>query len=221
MITKLTEHSEEFPHASNANDEGILAFGGDLYPSRVMNAYNNGIFPWYNKEEPILWWSPDPRFILDPSDLHISKTLKKTLKKEIFEIKFDTSFLEVIKNCANTYRPNQNSTWIHPNMIHTYNKLHQQGYAHSFEAWFDGELVGGGYGIVVGDIFCGESMFSLVADASKVAFVHLITRLKNNGFTLIDSQIYSEHLENFGAKYISREIYLQKVKESSKKHINF
>jgi len=214
MIPQLSNNNEDFPNPTKTSSEGILAFGGLLTPSRVMKAYRSGIFPWYNEEDPILWWCPNPRFVLKIDDLHISKSLKKTIKKNIFQIKYNTSFVQVMIECANSPRPDQDGTWIHPDMIETYSHLHSNGFAHSFEAWLDGELVGGGYGVVVGDIFCGESMFSKVSNASKVAFVHLVQRLKNNGFTLIDSQVHTAYLEDFGAKHIKRELYLQKIQNA-------
>jgi leucyl/phenylalanyl-tRNA--protein transferase len=215
MIRELNKHSLTFPNpAKFTSKEGILCFGGDLTANRVMAGYIRGIFPWYNEQDPILWWCPDPRFVLEIDHLHISKNLKKTIKKNIFTIKFNSSFVQVMIECANIPRKDQDDSWIHPDMIEAYGTLHTQGFAHSFEAWIDDELVGGGYGVIVGDIFCGESMFSKVSDASKVAFVALVQRLKKNGFTLIDSQIHTPYLESFGAKHITRDDYLQKVKEA-------
>ena len=214
QILPLSKYSLTFPDPLKADDEGLLAYGGDLSVNRVMSAYTHGIFPWFNEDDPILWWSPNPRFVLYPDDLHISKSLKKTIKKEIFEIRYDTSFVQVMIQCANASRPDQDGTWITPEMIETYSKLHLNGFAHSFEAFYDGKLVGGGYGVVVGDIFCGESMFSKKSDASKVAFVHLVNKLKNNGFKLIDSQIHTPYLENFGAIHISRKKYISMVEKA-------
>jgi leucyl/phenylalanyl-tRNA---protein transferase len=213
-ILPVDKYSLKFPNPLYADDEGLLAHGGDLNVNRLMSAYCSGIFPWFNEDDPILWWSPNPRFILYPDELHISKSLQRTIRKNKFEIKFDSAFVQVMIECANAKRPDQEGTWIVPEMIEAYSNLHQEGFAHSFEAWFDGELVGGGYGVVVGDIFCGESMFAKKNDASKVAFVALVQRLKQNGFFLIDSQIHTEYLEKFGAKHISREEYLQCVKKA-------
>jgi len=221
FIKELSKYSHTFPDPSSASDEGILCYGADLNPNRVMSAYTKGIFPWFNEGDPILWWSPDPRFVLEIDDLHISKNLKKTIKKNIFEIKYDTSFVQVMIECANAPRKDQDGTWIIPEMIEAYSELHNMGFAHSFEAWLDGELVGGGYGVVVGDIFCGESMFSKVSDASKVAFVHLVKRLKENGFSLIDSQIHTPYLESFGSKHITRDMYIKRVKEALLKPRDF
>lgn len=222
-ILPLSKDSYTFPNPNTASPDGLLAIGGDLNPKRVLKAYQNGIFPWYNEDEldPILWWSPDPRFVLDINELHIPKSLKKIIKKNIFEIRFDTNFTRVMIECANAYRADQDGTWIGPEMIEAYSKLHSQGIAHSFEAYYEDELVGGGYGVVIGDIFCGESMFALKNDASKVAFVSLVQRLKNNGFRYIDSQIHTEHLERFGAKNITRIEYLKLVQESSENFKEF
>ena len=213
-ILPLDKYSYTFPDPLKASDEGLLAYGGDLHPNRIMAGYRNGIFPWFNEDDPILWWSPNPRFILEIDAFKIPKSLKRTIKKNLFEIKFDTAFVQVMIECANAYRPDQEGTWIVPQMIEAYSELHNLGHAHSFEAWVDGELVGGGYGVVVGDIFCGESMFTKKSDASKVAFVHLVERLKKNGFKFVDSQIHTDHLERFGAKHISRQTYLTYVKQA-------
>jgi leucyl/phenylalanyl-tRNA--protein transferase len=222
-ILPLSKDSYTFPNPNTASPDGLLAIGGDLNPKRVLKAYQNGIFPWYNEDEldPILWWSPDPRFVLDINELHIPKSLKKIIKKNIFEIRFDTNFTRVMIECANAYRADQDGTWIGPEMIEAYSKLHSQGIAHSFEAYYEDELVGGGYGVVIGDIFCGESMFTLKNDASKVAFIALVQRLKNNGFRYIDSQIHTEHLERFGAKNITRIEYLKLVQQSSENFKEF
>ena len=221
MIPEISRYSMTFPNPRFACEEGIVAHGGDLSANRVMAAYVKGIFPWYNEDDPILWWSPDPRFVLNIDDLHISKNLKKLIRKNIFEIRFDENFVQVMIECANAPRKDQDGSWIHPDMIETYSELHAQKFAHSFEAYIDGELVGGGYGVIVGDIFCGESMFSKVSGASKVAFVALVERLKQNGFTLIDSQIHTPYLESFGAKHISRDEYLEKVKVALTKPRDF
>jgi leucyl/phenylalanyl-tRNA--protein transferase len=222
-ILPLSKDSYTFPNPNTASPDGLLAIGGDLDPKRVLKAYQNGIFPWYNEDQldPILWWSPDPRFVLDINELHIPKSLKKIIKKNIFEIRFDTNFTRVMIECANAYRADQDGTWIGPEMIEAYSKLHSQGIAHSFEAYYEDELVGGGYGVVIGDIFCGESMFTLKNDASKVAFIALVQRLKNNGFRYIDSQIHTEHLERFGAKNITRIEYLKLVQQSSENFKEF
>lgn len=213
-IFPLDKYSHIFPNPLDADNTGLLAYGGDLHPGRIMKAYASGIFPWYNENDPILWWSPNPRLILEFDDFKISKNLQKTIKKEIFEIKFDTNFTQVMIECAKIKRDNQNGTWINEDIIKAYTKIHNQGLAHSFEAYFDGELVGGGYGINIGNIFCGESMFAKKNDASKVALYFLIQRLKRQGFKLIDCQIPTPHLQSLGAKTILRKDFLELVKES-------
>jgi leucyl/phenylalanyl-tRNA--protein transferase len=213
-ILPLDKYSLIFPDPCFASDEGILAYGGDLSVNRIMQGYSKGIFPWFKETDPILWWSPDPRFVLFLEDFHISKSLKKTINKNIYEVKFNSNFEQVIQNCAKVKRQGQDGTWITKSMCEAYLELHHSGFAHSFESYYNGELVGGGYGVSIGDIFCGESMFSLKNDASKVAFVSLVNRLKKNGFRLIDSQIYTKHLDSFGAKLIDRDNYLKLVKEA-------
>ncbi len=213
-IFPLSPYNLIFPDPSQACEEGIVAYGGDLSVNRIMRGYSQGIFPWFNEDDPILWWSPNPRFVLKIDDLKISKSLKKTINKNIFEIKYNTNFREVIHQCAKAKRPDQEGTWITNEMIEAYCEIHQAGFAHSFETYFEEQLVGGGYGVVIGDIFCGESMFALKSDASKVAFVALVNRLKNNGFRLIDSQIHTDYLASFGAKDIPRDEYLIMVKEA-------
>ncbi len=220
-IFPLSPYNLIFPDPALASDEGILAYGGDLSVNRIMQGYSKGIFPWFNENDPILWWSPNPRFILKIEDLHISKSLQKTIKKDIFEVRFNTNFEQVIQECAKAKRPDQEGTWITTNMIEAYCNLHEAGFAHSFETYFEGTLVGGGYGVVIGDIFCGESMFALKNDASKVAFVALVQRLKKNGFSVIDSQIYTDYLASFGAKEIPRDEYLDIVKNALSNPRNF
>lgn len=212
-IRSIDKYSHTFPNPNTAHESGIVCYGGDLNPNRVIKAYLSGIFPWYNDEDPILWWSPNPRCILKFDDFKISKSLKKTIDKNIFEIKFDNNFESVIKNCQNAPR-NSNKTWLNDEMIQTYIELHKMNFAHSFEAYFDGKLVGGGYGINIGNIFCGESMFSLKTDASKVALYHLIQRLKQNDFNFIDCQVPNEHLMSLGATTISRNEFLLEVQNS-------
>ena len=213
-VLPLSKYDLTFPNPRYACDEGILAYGGDLSVNRIMQGYSKGIFPWFNEDDPILWWSPNPRFVLKLEDFKISKSLKKTIKKNIFEVKFDTNFQAVIKHCAKVKRVHEDGTWITDDMVKAYCELFYAGHAHSFESYYNGELVGGGYGVVIGDIFCGESMFTLKSDAAKVAFVALVDRLKLNGFSMIDSQIYTEHFSHFGAKNISRDEYLNYVKKA-------
>ena len=212
-IYPLDKYSFNFPDPLYCNDEGLIAYGGDLNPNRIITAYTKGIFPWYNQNDPILWWSPNPRMVLDLDELKVSKSLAKTISKNIYEIRFDYNFEQTIIECANA-RKHKEGTWILDEVIEAYIKLHDMNFAHSFEAYLDGELVGGGYGINIGNIFCGESMFAKKSDASKVALYYLVQRLKNSGFKLIDCQVPSLHLESLGAKNISRKEFLSLVENS-------
>lgn len=201
-----------FPHPSLAEKEGLLAVGGDLSPERLLLAYCNGIFPWFSEDQPILWWSPDPRFILFPENIIISHSMKKVLKKQTFNITYDKCFREVITNCGKL-RENKEGTWITQSMIEAYCRLNCLGYAHSAEAWYDGRLVGGLYGVVIGKCFFGESMFSIMSNASKAAFITLTQKLIEKNFLLIDCQVYTKHLESLGAVYVPREEFLQLLKK--------
>ncbi len=194
-----------FPDVSLAEREpdGLLAIGGDLDPRRLLNAYRHGIFPWFNAGDPILWWSPDPRTVLPPNRVHISRSLAKTLRRGHFRITLDQAFHQVIGACAGLRRQG-NGTWLVPMMIRAYQRLHRAGWAHSVEVWRDGDLVGGLYGVSLGRVFFGESMFSLVSDASKVALVHLCRTLEDRGFGLIDCQMATDHLLSLGAFQIPR-----------------
>jgi leucyl/phenylalanyl-tRNA--protein transferase len=200
-----------FPPVQLAEKSGLLAVGGDLTPKRILAAYRKGIFPWYSQGDPILWWSPDPRLVLYPEDLRISKSLKKLLNAKRFDITFDRAFHEVIQNCAEMRTENRRETWLTEEMIEAYSLLHETGCAHSVEAWKDGELAGGLYGLALGKCFFGESMFSKQSNASKVAFVSLVTRLKAEGFRLIDCQVTTRHLLSFGAKEIRRAVFLKEL----------
>ncbi|MFD0963689.1 leucyl/phenylalanyl-tRNA--protein transferase [Pseudofulvibacter geojedonensis] len=199
-----------FPNPVQASPEGLLAIGGDLSIERLLLAYNSGIFPWYSEEEPILWWSPDPRMVLFPEELKVSKSMKQLLKKEVFQVTYNTCFERVIENCAKIYRPDQEDTWITLEMIEAYKGLHRLGIAVSVEVWKEDELVGGLYGIDLKDkkIFCGESMFSKVSNASKYGFICLVEKLKQQDYRLIDCQVHTDHLESLGAKEIDREVFL-------------
>ena len=197
-----------FPPPEHAEDSGLLAVGGDLRPERLLRAYAEGIFPWYSEGLPILWHSPDPRMVLRPDELHVPRSLKKTLRKRPFELTFDRAFREVIEACAETPRPDQDGTWITDDMLEAYVELFERGYAHSVEAWRDGELVGGLYGVSLGAAFFGESMFARKSDASKVAFVDLVRHLSSWDFELIDCQVHTEHLESFGASLWPRDEFL-------------
>jgi leucyl/phenylalanyl-tRNA--protein transferase len=201
-----------FPEVESATPEGLLAYGGDLSPSRLLLAYRKGIFPWYNAGDPILWWSPDPRLVLFIDEFKLRKSLKKRLK--YFEIRYDTAFKEVMKACGEIHREGQKGSWIIPELIEAYSVLHDMGYAHSIEAWQEGKLVGGLYGLVIGKMFFGESMFARVSDASKAAFATLIERLKSEGFTMIDCQIPSPHLKSLGAREISRREFMQRLQDA-------
>lgn len=197
-----------FPHPSLAEPGGLLGVGGDLRPERLLLAYQNGIFPWYSDGQPILWFSPDPRFVLYPESLHIGRTLRRLLKRHRFTITMDTDFAAVIAACQHTPRPGQDGTWITEDMRQAYQALHALGHAHSVEVREDGELVGGLYGVSVGQLFAGESMFSNSDGASKVALVALVSQLKEWGYKLIDSQVHTETLASMGATEISRADYL-------------
>ncbi len=209
MITRLTRDSLVFPPADEAPPDAPLAVGGDLSAARLLRAYQAGIFPWYN-EPPILWWSPDPRMVLFPDELRINRSLAKALRKGTFDITFDTAFPAVIRACA-APRAHANGTWITPDIIAAYEDLFRRGHAHSVEAWRDGVLVGGLYGVTVGAAFFGESMFSTVSYASKIAFAQLVFRLREKGFSLIDCQVTSEHMASLGARTISRQAFLQRL----------
>ncbi|MGH4125244.1 MAG: leucyl/phenylalanyl-tRNA--protein transferase [Clostridium sp.] len=198
-----------FPDPSLAEDDGLLALEGDLSPERLILAYSNGIFPWFSEEEPILWWSPNPRFVLYPKDIKISHSMKKTLKKNTYRVSFDTCFRDVISNCSNMRK--EEGTWITNEMIEAYCKLHELGFAHSVEAFYEDKLVGGLYGVCIGKCFFGESMFSTMNNASKAAFITLSKVLEEKGFVVIDCQVHTNHLESLGAVYISRDNFLQMV----------
>ena len=201
-----------FPPVEEASYEGILAIGGDLSVKRLLLAYENGIFPWYNENEPILWWSPRERMVVNPNDYKVSKSLRNIINQKIFEVTINKDFEAVIKNCQKIKRKEQDGTWISNEVIKSYTKLHQLGKAMSFEVWQNGELVGGLYGVDLGNVFCGESMFSKVSNASKVAFVKLIDYLKQNNYKLLDCQVHNDHLEKLGAFEISRETFMKILK---------
>ncbi len=200
-----------FPPARLARPEGLLAYGGDLSPARLLAAYRAGIFPWYDPGEPILWWSPDPRMVLDPSAMIVSRSLRSTIRKGTFEVRFDTAFEAVVRSCSRIRRKHEDGTWIGPEIIEAYTRLHAIGYAHSAEAWAGGELVGGLYGLELGSIFCGESMFARRPDASKVALEALSRRLVARGTTLIDCQVPSDHLRSLGAVEMRRAAFLDRL----------
>lgn len=206
-----------FPDVSEASEEGLLALGGDLSPERLQLAYRSGIFPWYSDGQPLMWWSPDPRMVLFPENLYVSKSLRKTIKKELFSITFNRCFEEVICQCAVVKREDQAGTWITDEMVDSYLKLHEMGWAKSVEVWKEGELVGGLYGIDMPDraVFCGESMFSLQSDASKVALYYLVKELRQKKYKLIDCQMYTDHLARMGAEEIPRDLFVKYLKGDS------
>ena len=205
-----------FPPLSQTHPTGIVAFGGDLSLPRLELAYRSGIFPWFEDGEPITWYSPAERMVLFFEDLKVSKSLKKIIDRKVFEVTFNKAFREVITNCQEVKRSGQLGTWITDDMIHAYCKLHDAGMAQSVEVWENGELVGGLYGIDLGHIFCGESMFSLRSNASKVAFVHLVEKVKQENYLLLDCQVFNPHLESLGAVEIDRDDFLM-ILNSAKK----
>ena len=210
----LSKTNTAFPSAEKTDENGILALGGDLSPERLIAAYRNGIFPWYNEGEPITWYCPNPRMVLFFDRLKVSKSLKKTLKKELFTITFNTHFQEVIQACKSIERKEGFGTWITDDMQKAYLNLHKKGIAKSVEVWQNGKLVGGLYGIDLGTIFCGESMFSRVSNASKVGFVSLVEKLKKEQYKLLDCQVYNEHLASLGAEEIDRDLFLKILQKS-------
>jgi leucyl/phenylalanyl-tRNA--protein transferase len=204
MIFQLDERVI-FPEPKLAEPDGLLALGGDLSPERLLLAYKHGIFPWYSDDTPILWYAPHERFVLYPNELNISKSMRQVMRKGLFEITVNQAFEQVINACSIVPREGQDGTWITGDMKQAYINLHQLGHAHSYEVWQNGELVGGLYGVHAGHVFCGESMFSKVSNASKAA---LITICQSGKYNLIDCQLHTEHLESMGAKFISRDAYL-------------
>ena len=209
------ERADAFPPLELALSEpnGLLCAGGDLSPQRIVQAYLRGIFPWYSKDEPILWWSPDPRMVLVPAEFRISRSLRKTLRKGHYRIRLDNNFAAVIRACARTPRAGQAGTWITAEMQAAYGKLYELGYAHSVETWVDDALVGGLYGLAIGKMFYGESMFSHAADASKIALAHLARFLEMQGFGLIDCQMNTPHLASLGAREIPRNAFIARLHE--------
>jgi len=203
-----------FPPPDYADPSGLIAVGGDLSSERLLEAYRVGIFPWYSDEQPILWWSPDPRFILEPDGFKISRSLQKTLQRKIFQVTFDRVFEDVIAACSTVPREGQRGTWITREMRDAYIELHGLGYAHSVETWFAGNLVGGLYGVSLGKVFFGESMFHKKTDASKVALARLVEKLKSWGFHFIDSQMTTEHMMSLGAKEMPRRIFLKRLQSA-------
>ena len=204
-----------FPPVDSASTEGILAFGGDLSPERLMLAYRSGIFPWFNIDEPVIWWSPNPRMVLFLDEFKVSKSMRSLLNRNVFRVTFNQDFSAVIRNCQKIVRPGQDGSWISEQMISAYEKLHQLGHVMSIEVWQDEALVGGLYGVDLGHVFSGESMFSSVSNASKVAFVSLVNYLKSNQYQLLDCQVYNEHLASLGCREINRDDFMKVLKRTS------
>lgn len=215
MLTLLDPYhpDQEFPPVDEALKEpdGLLAVGGDLSPPRLLNAYRQGIFPWYNEGEPILWWSPDPRLVLYPENLKLSRSLRKILRQGKFQVSFDRAFTQVLEGCSEP-RSCELGTWITEEMKQAYTRLHRLGHAHSAECWLDGALVGGLYGVAIGRVFFGESMFYRRSNASKIAFAHLVTNLRQWNFALIDCQVQTQHLSSLGAETLPRKKFVQLLK---------
>lgn len=212
---RLKNTDLSFPPVERASLEGLLAVGGDLSPERLLEAYRHGIFPWYNEGQPILWWSPQPRTVLFPDKLHVSRSLQRTIRRGLFTVRLDTCFREVMTQCAGP-RPQypEGGTWITPEMLDAYTRLHELGYAHSCETWKEGALVGGVYGVALGGVFFAESMFTTVDDASKVALVRLVRQLQTWGFRIIDCQQSSPHVMRFGAEDIPRPNFIAQLSEA-------
>ena len=207
----LDQHDTSFPNVGLAlkNPNGLIGIGGDLSTKRLLKAYSQGIFPWYSDEEPILWYSPDPRMVITPEVFHLSKSLNKILLSKRFDVRMNTAFVDVITHCQTINRPSQSATWIGDDMLRAYCELHDSGYAHSYEVYEKDKLVGGLYGVALGQVFFGESMFSLVSNASKVAFAFL---LQKSHYRLIDCQVENPHLESLGAFKLSRNLFIQQLK---------
>lgn len=216
-MVRLDENEISFPDPELYDGhEGVVAFGGNLSVERIWFAYQLGIFPWYNPGEEILWWCPDPRFVLLPEEIKVSKSMRKILNRNVFTFSENRNFREVIRNCQNVNRKGQSGTWLSDELMHSFIKLHEYGLAKSIEVWQDEELVGGFYGLQIGSVFCGESMFAKVSNASKAGFIHFVESNKNN-IELIDCQSHTEHLESLGAKMISKKEFLKILHENNER----
>jgi leucyl/phenylalanyl-tRNA---protein transferase len=213
MVTRLRPDSLDFPPAFASTSAGLLAMGGDLSVERLLAAYQQGIFPWFSAGGPIYWWCPDPRFVLFPAQLKVSASMRQVLRRGQFRISFDKDFRGVISGCQQVPRPGQDGTWLTCDMLEAYCELHRLGYAHSVEVWQGGQLVGGLYGIIMGKVFFGESMFAHVSNASKAGFITLVQHLQAQGFVVVDCQVYTEHLASLGAKMVPRAHFLQLLAE--------
>jgi leucyl/phenylalanyl-tRNA--protein transferase len=203
-----------FPDPELAEPDGLLAVGGDLSPERLLRAYREGIFPWYSDDTPILWWSPDPRMVLLPEELHVPRSLERTIRQGTYRIRADTAFVDVIRRCGETDRPGQDGTWITSEMVEAYERLHALGHAHSFEAWDDEGLAGGLYGVSLGAAFFGESMFADRPDASKAAFATAVQWMRGRGLELVDCQVDTDHLRRFGAREVPRSEFLARLRNA-------
>lgn len=209
----LPQNNNDFPAPEMANEMGILAIGSNLNKDTLLKAYHLGIFPWYNENEPIIWHHPDPRFVLFPGKLKVSHSMRNVLNKHVYRFSVDKAFPQVIKNCRLAKRTEEEGTWISDNIEEAYTHLFNEGFAHSAEAWFNNELVGGLYGVLIGKVFFGESMFAYKSNASKFAFIKMMEVLQNNGIELIDCQVYTSHLESLGAEFISRNNFMALLKK--------
>lgn len=212
-LPELRKSSHIFPNPREAIEEGLLAFGGDLNPNRILKAYRSGIFPWFNPDDPILWWSPNPRMLLYPQNFKTSKSFRRVLRNKGYEVKFDHNFNEVISHCGNIPRPNQEGTWLTTEMKEAYIELHDMGFAHSIETYYEGKLVGGLYGIAMGKVFFGESMFTYMPDASKVALYALSNICVKKCYHFIDCQVETPHMLKWGAKLVQRNSFLDQLEE--------
>ena len=221
LIPPLSKDATAFPDPRSASDEGLLAYGGDLSSKRLIAAYKKGIFPWYSQGDPILWWSPNPRLLLYPENFRVRKSFRRVLRSRKFTVTFDQRFSDVIKQCATVYREGQESTWIVSEIEEAYIRLHEEGFAHSVEVYKEGKLVGGLYGIALGKAFFGESMFSLVPDASKVAFKALSDVLGSRGYDFIDCQMKTDHMIGLGAEVVERDIFLDALEKTLEKPTDF
>lgn len=211
---RILRPDQKFPPVEAANADGLLAIGGELTVQKLLEAYHHGIFPWYDESQPVLWWSPDPRMVLYPEDLKISKSMKQLLRRDAFKVTFDRDFKAVIENCSLVDRKGQVGTWITPEIKEAYLELHNLGFARSVEVWQDEKLVGGLYGIYLQEkkVYCGESMFSKMSNASKFGFIQMVDKLRTEGIKIIDCQVHTAHLESLGAKEIPRERFLEFLK---------
>ena len=220
MIQPLSRYDHTFPNPRYASDEGLLAHGGDLNPNRILGAYRKGIFPWFSKDDPIMWWSPNPRLLIYLDSFKVSKSFRRTLRNGNFEVKFDNDFLSTISHCRNIKRFEQNGTWITDDIIDAYLELHYMGFAHSVEVYKDNTLIGGLYGLSIGKAFFGESMFSLAKDGSKIALKALRDVLYLDGYDFIDCQLPTDHLISMGGEVVERDIFLDELEDTLQKGSN-